>query len=123
MPSMNIRISSELEEKMKKLQTEVARNLPRGAEVTMSSLVRGAIEKLIEEFEEEKNFIITTKTPLLEASKEELECLKELKVHERLRVLGKQVESKDLKYDPKLSDDFRKIEYRLNDLEEDSSID
>ena len=121
MPSMNIRISSELEEKMKKLQTEVARNLPRGAEVTMSSLVRGAIEKLIEEFEEEKNFIITTKTPLLEASKEELECLRELKLHERLRVLEEGLKDEDFKSKERLSskikEDLDSIDLALRHIE------
>lgn len=52
MASINIRISSELEGKLKELQKEISKDLPVGAEVTMSSLVRGALEKLIEEYEQ-----------------------------------------------------------------------
>ena len=103
MKLINIRIPSELEEKMEKLQTEISSNLPRGAEVTMSSLIRGAIEKLVEEFEDKENLVITTKTPLLKASKDELNCLKELKVNEKLRVLEEDLEDKDFKSRERLS--------------------
>lgn len=123
MASINVRISSELEDKLEKLQKEISKDLPRGAEVTMSSLVRGALEKLIEEYEEEKNFILTTKTPLLEASKDELKCLEELKIHESLRVTDKFIKSEDSistqKLNKKIEEDRYKINFVLNRLSSD----
>lgn len=123
MASINVRISSELEDKLEELQKEISKDLPRGAEVTMSSLVRGALEKLIEEYEEEKNFIVTTKTPLLEASREELKCLKELKTHERLRFLSGSVEESDFKsrqkIGSKIKEDLNNIDFILKRFKED----
>ncbi|SCI53424.1 Uncharacterised protein [uncultured Clostridium sp.] len=123
MASINVRISSELEDKLEELQKEISKDLPRGAEVTMSSLVRGALEKLIEEYEEEKNFIVTTKTPLLEASRGELECLKEIKIHERLRVLSGNVEESDFKsrqkIESKIKKDLSTIDFILKRFKED----
>lgn len=114
MASINVRISSELEDKLEKLQKEISKDLPRGAEVTMSSLVRGALEKLIEEYEEEKNFILTTKTPLLEASKDELKCLKELKIHERFRVLSVSADDSEFKPRQKMES---KVKQELSDID------
>lgn len=123
MATINVRISSELEKKLEELQNEISKNLPRGAEVTMSSLVRGALEKLIDEHEEEKKFIITTKTPLLEADEAELKCLKELKIHESLRVTDKFIESEGSistqKLDKKIEEDQYKINFALNRLSSD----
>lgn len=52
--SINTRIPDELEEKLNILIKDMRKNLPRGVEVTMSSLVRGALEKLIDEYEDQK---------------------------------------------------------------------
>lgn len=52
--SINARIPDELEEKLNILIKDMRKNLPRGVEVTMSSLVRGALEKLIDEYEDQK---------------------------------------------------------------------
>lgn len=50
MATLNARIPDELEEKLNILIKDMRKDLPRGAEVTMSSLVRGALEKLIDEY-------------------------------------------------------------------------
>lgn len=114
MASINARISSELEAKLEELQMEISKDLPRGAEVSMSSLVRGALEKLIDEYEEENNFIVTTKTPLLEASRDELKCLRELKLHEKLRFLSVSAEELGSKSRQKIGS---KIEKDINNID------
>lgn len=112
--SINTRIPDELEEKLNMLIKDIRKDLPRGVEVTMSSLVRGGLEKLIDEYEEENNFIVTTKTPLLEASRDELKCLRELKIHEKLRFLSVSVEELDPKSRQKIGS---KIEKDINNID------
>lgn len=126
MASINVRVSSELEGKMLAIQNKIAEKLPRGAEITMSSLVRGAMEKLIEEFEAEQDLVIITKTPLLKASKDELNCLRELKVNEKLRVLEEGLKDEDFKSRERLSskikEDLDSIDLALRHFEENDSV-
>ena len=55
--SINVRLSDELEERLKKSVEEIKNNTPRGAEVNNSTVVRGALEEFIEKTEEEKKGI------------------------------------------------------------------
>lgn len=55
--SINVRLSDDLEEKLKKSVEEIKNNTPRGAEVNNSTVVRGALEEFMEKTEEEKNGI------------------------------------------------------------------
>lgn len=55
--SINIRLSDELEEKLKKTVEEVKDQTPLGAEVNNSTVVRGALEDFIKKIEEEKEGI------------------------------------------------------------------
>ena len=55
--SINVRLSDELEGKLKKSVEEIKFNTPRGAEVNNSTVVRGALEEFIEKKEEEKKGI------------------------------------------------------------------
>lgn len=55
--SINVRLSDELEEKLKKTVEEVKDIAPLGAEVNSSTIVRGAIEDFIKKIKEEKEGI------------------------------------------------------------------
>lgn len=55
--SINVRLSDELEAKLKETVEEIKNNTPRGAEVNNSTVVRGALEEFIEKTEEEKQGI------------------------------------------------------------------
>ena len=61
--SINVRLSDELEQKLKKSVEEIKNNTPRGAEVNNSTVVRGALEEFMEKTEEEKKGIY--KFPIL----------------------------------------------------------
>ena len=72
--SINVRLSDELEENLKKTVEEIKNATPRGAEVNNSTIVRGALEEFIENVEEEKRGIY--KFPIyLNLEKEEGEKL------------------------------------------------
>lgn len=73
--SINTRISDELEKKLNEVQEDIKLKAPRGAEVTYSSIVRGGLEKLIEEHEEEKKGIVTVKYDLKSMTNDEIEFL------------------------------------------------
>lgn len=70
--SINTRLSDELEDKLNILIEDVKKVAPRGTEVTASSIMRGGLEKFVEEKEFEKKDIILVPIPLNEMSKETL---------------------------------------------------
>ena len=47
---VNVRINDELQGKLDKLICDMQKELPRGAEVNISSLIRGALEQMIENY-------------------------------------------------------------------------
>lgn len=84
--SINVRLSDELEENLKKTVEEIKNSTPRGAEVNNSTVVRGALEEFIEKTEEEKQGIY--KFPIyLNLEKEEGQKLQE-KLQEIILSLG-----------------------------------
>lgn len=84
--SINVRLSDELENNLKKTVEEIKSSTPRGAEVNNSTVVRGALEEFIEKTEEEKQGIY--KFPVyLNLEKEEGENLKK-KIEKIVLTLG-----------------------------------
>lgn len=62
--SINVRLSDELENKLKNTVEEIKNTTPRGAEVNNSTVVRGALEEFMEKAEEEKKGIYKFPIPL-----------------------------------------------------------
>lgn len=75
--SINVRLSDELEEKLKSTVEEVKKKTPLGAEVNNSTIVRGALEDFIKKIEnEEKGMkIVSYNFSELENEEKELEVL------------------------------------------------
>ncbi|EHI96991.1 hypothetical protein CDLVIII_0253 [Clostridium sp. DL-VIII] len=78
--SINVRLSDELEEKLKSTVEEVKKKTPLGAEVNNSTIVRGALEDFIKKIENEEKGIKTVSYNFseLENEEKELEVLRDL---------------------------------------------
>lgn len=116
---VNVRINDELQGKLDKLICDMQKELPRGAEVNISSLIRGALEQIIEDYEDEKNLVVTAKLPLGDASLGELKAMEELKVNERAKLMEKSIaymEGKSVNDVSKIDNDKLKKDLDLIDL-------
>ena len=71
--SINVRLSDELEEKLKSTVEEVKKKTPLGAEVNNSTIVRGALEDFFKRIEEEEKGIKNVSYNLSELENEETE--------------------------------------------------
>lgn len=76
--SINVRLSDELEEDLKRTVEEVKRDTPIGAEVNNSTIVRGALIEFMQKKEDRKNGIVNFSAPFGRLEKDELESIIEL---------------------------------------------
>ena len=70
--SINVRLSDELEKKLKSTVEQVKRKTPNGAEVNSSTIVRASIEEFIEKNEFSQKGGEVFKVPFWELSEDEL---------------------------------------------------
>lgn len=118
---INVRINDELQNKLDKLICDMQKELPRGAEVNISSLIRGALEILIEDYYKPYS-IVTSKLDTSIASLGELKAMQELKLNEEAKLMAKELDLaiEGIEYDTTTSK--RKHDKLKQDLDLISSI-
>lgn len=76
--SLNFRLNDELQKKLEDTVKEVKQRTPLGAEVSNSTVVRGALEDFFKRIEEEKQGIVKLDFNVSKYSEEELTKLKKI---------------------------------------------
>ncbi len=84
---INTRLSDELEEKLNILVEHMKKEAPRGTDVTSSSVVRGGLEKFIEEREFEKEGIVLLPISLKHATDNDLMQLQHIAIGLTVEIL------------------------------------
>lgn len=76
--SINVRLSDEIEKKLKDTVNKVKKNTPTGAEVNNSTIVRGALEEFFKKIEDEDKGVKTIRIDTSILNDEEMEKCEEI---------------------------------------------